>query len=87
MTREILMKAVLDALATVAPELDPAALRQDEPLREQLDIDSFDLLQFIIALAQSLSLTIPEGDYGRLTTIEACVDYLQERLGTQHAGL
>jgi acyl carrier protein len=85
MTREKLRRAVLDALATVAPELDPAALRPDEPLREQLDIDSFDLLQFIIALGQALSLSIPESDYGRLTTLDACVGYLEEQLGAQHA--
>ena len=87
MIDETLTKSVLEALATVAPELDPATVRPDEPLREQLDIDSFDFLQFIIALAQRLSLSIPESDYGRLTTLEACVDYLQQRLGTQHAGL
>ncbi len=87
MTREMLRKAVLDALATVVPELEPDTLRPDEPLREQLDIDSFDFLQFLIALGQSLSLSIPEDDYGRLTTLDACVHYLEERPGPQHAGL
>ena len=84
MTRETLRKVVVDALATVAPELDAASLLPRAPLREQLDIDSFDFLQFIIALAQSLSLSIPEADYGRLTTLDACLDYLEERLGTSH---
>lgn len=84
MTRETLRKVVFDALATVAPELDAASLSASEPLREQLDIDSFDFLQFIIALAQSLSLSIPEADYGRFTTLDACLDYLEERLGTHH---
>jgi acyl carrier protein len=86
MNREALKKAVLEALATVPPELDAGTLRPNEPLREQLDIDSFDFLQFIIGLDQSLSLSIPEGDYGRLTTIDALVDYLGEKLGSRPGG-
>jgi hypothetical protein len=39
MNREALTRAVLESLATVAPELDATTLRPDEPLREQLDID------------------------------------------------
>lgn len=87
MNRELWRKAVLDALATVAPELDPGTLRPDEPLREQLELDSFDFLQFIIALGQSLSLSIPEDHYGRLTTLDACVRYLEEQHGPPHAAL
>lgn len=80
MNRDELRQAVLDSLATVAPEMDPATLRPDEPLREQLDIDSFDFLQSLIALDQKLSVSIPESDYGRLTTLDACVDYLSRKL-------
>ncbi|MBN1205395.1 MAG: acyl carrier protein [Myxococcaceae bacterium] len=86
MNREALKKAVLEALAAVAPELDPDTLRPNEPLREQLDIDSFDFLQFIIGLDQNLSLSIPETDYGRLTTLDALVDYLGEKLGGRPGG-
>ena len=86
MNREALKTAVLETLATVVPELDAQSLRADEPLREQLDIDSFDFLQFIIGLNQRLSLSIPEADYGRLTTLDALVSYLGEKLGTPPAG-
>ena len=83
MNREELRQAVLEALATVAPEMEPSTLRPDEPLREQLDIDSFDFLQSLIALDRKLSVSIPESDYGRLTTLDACVDYLSRRLAGQ----
>lgn len=81
MNREALEKAVLEALATVVPELDAGTLRPDEPLREQLDIDSFDFLQFIIGLNQRLHLSIPEEDYGRLATFASLVGYLETKLG------
>lgn len=79
MNRDELKQAVLDALSTVAPELEPSTLEPDEPLREQLDIDSFDFLQCIIALDRSLGVSIPEADYGRLTTLDGFVDYLAGR--------
>ncbi len=83
MNRDELKQAVLDSLAAVAPEMNAAELRQDEPLREQLDLDSFDFLQALVELDRKLSVSIPESDYGRLTTLEACVDYLAGRLGEQ----
>lgn len=86
MNRDELRRAVLEALATVAPEMDPTTLRPDEPLREQLDLDSFDFLQCLVALDRNLAVSIPESDYGRLTTLDACVDYLARRLDEQGRG-
>lgn len=83
MNRDALRQAVLESLATVAPEMDPTTLRPDEPLREQLDLDSFDFLQSLVALDRKLSVSIPESDYGRLTTLDACVDYLSRKLAGQ----
>ena len=80
MTHEQIREAVVQALLGVAPEAQPSALRGDEDLREQLEIDSFDFLNFVIALDKSLSVAIPEADYQRLSTIDACVDYLAARL-------
>lgn len=51
-----------------------------ENLRETLDIDSFDFLQLLIGLHDSLGVEIPESDYGKLTTLEAIVSYLSQRL-------
>ncbi len=80
MTREQIKEAVVQALLGVAPEAQASALRGDQELREQLEIDSFDFLNFVIALDKSLSVAIPEADYQRLSTIDACVEYLAARL-------
>ncbi|MGZ6123409.1 MAG: acyl carrier protein [Myxococcales bacterium] len=79
MTRDQIKEAVVQALLGVAPEAQASALRPDQDLREQLEIDSFDFLNFVIALDKSLSVAIPEADYQRLATIDACVDYLAAR--------
>lgn len=76
MTRDELRATVLGVLGEVAPEADLAALRPDLPLRDQLDIDSMDLLNFVIGLHRTLGVDIPEADYPRLTTLDACIDYL-----------
>ena len=50
MTQEEIRQSVLQALTDVAPEADPATLRTDLNLRDQLDIDSMDSLNFLIAV-------------------------------------
>jgi acyl carrier protein len=71
--------AVLRALASVAPELDPQALQPGLPIREQVDIDSMDFLNFVIEVHRELGVAVPEVDYGQLATIESAVAYLGPR--------
>ncbi|MCK6452640.1 MAG: phosphopantetheine-binding protein [Alphaproteobacteria bacterium] len=80
MTDDELRKLVLDALAGVAPELDPATLKPDKSLRDQLDIDSMDFLNFMIALNEALGVDIPETDQPKLVTLDGAVAYLGGKL-------
>jgi acyl carrier protein len=75
-TRDEIRATVLDTLAGIAPEVDPAAVLPDVDLRDQLDIDSMDFLNFVIALHERLGVDIPERDYPRLGTLDAVVDYV-----------
>jgi acyl carrier protein len=79
MTRDEIKEAVLRALSDVAPEADPATLRPDVGLRDQLDIDSMDLLNFVIGIHEQVHVDIPEADYARLQTLDEVVDYLAEK--------
>ena len=81
MTADQLRASVLQALCTIAPEADPAMLRSDVALREQLDIDSMDALRFVIELKRELGFDIPEADYPRLVSLDSTTAYLAERLG------
>lgn len=80
MTRDQVRTAVLRALADVAPEADAARLRPDRPFRDQVDLDSFDFLNFMIGLHAQLGVDVPEADYPKLASLEAAVDYLSARL-------
>jgi acyl carrier protein len=75
--------AILGALGDVAPEADLSALAGDVAFRDQLDLDSMDLLNVVVALHQRLKIDIPEADYGRLATLDGAVRYLTARLGAR----
>jgi acyl carrier protein len=80
MTEQQVRTSVLQALCTVAPEADPASLRPDVALREQLDIDSMDALRFLIELKRVIGVDIPERDYAQLVSLDAITSYLTARL-------
>ncbi len=65
-----------EALAEIAPEAELASVGDDEDLREALDLDSMDFLNFVIALSQKTGLRIPEADSPRLYTMGGLVAYL-----------
>jgi acyl carrier protein len=83
MTRDEIRNTVLRALGSVAPETDTTHLQPNVSLREQLDIDSMDFLNFVIALHRALQVEIPEADYPKLATLDGCVEYLLAALGGQ----
>jgi acyl carrier protein len=76
MTPDDIRAAVLRALGGVAPEADLGHLKPDVSFREQLDIDSMDFLNFVIALHKEFRTEIPEKDYPKLATLDGCVAYL-----------
>ena len=71
---------VLAALKSIAPEIEDAELRPNQPLRNQVDLDSMDWLNFLLGLHQRLKVEIPESDYRRLVTLDNVVAYLAARL-------
>lgn len=70
---------VVAVLKSIAPELEEGALDPARPLREQIDLDSMDWLNVIVALHERLQVDIPESDYAKLTTLDAVVGYLAAR--------
>ena len=69
-------RAVLAAITSVAPEVDPNAVDAKRPLREQLDLDSMDFLNVIVAIHRDLGVDVPERDYAKLATLDSAVAYL-----------
>ena len=76
-----LRQHIFDAISEVAPEAEFDGLDPDDGLREQLDLDSMDFLNVVIALHEALGIDIPEADYPRLFTLNDAIGYLKEKTG------
>lgn len=72
-------EAVNEALLRIVPDADVAALRPDDDLRRELELDSMDFLAFARGLSESTGRPIDEYDYDRLTTVRTCVELLTSR--------
>jgi acyl carrier protein len=72
---------VLEVLRAIAPELDPRTLPPDANLRDTLDVDSMDFLNFAVGLHRAFGIEVPEADYERLYTLDGCVEYVAAKLG------
>jgi acyl carrier protein len=71
---------VQEELGNIAPEMDVGAIDASADLREALDIDSMDFLNFITAIHRRLGVNVPEVDYPKLTTLDGAVAYLAAKL-------
>lgn len=80
MERQELAAVVVSTLKTVAPELEENELVADMPLRDQVDLDSMDWLNFLVGLHERLKVEIPEADYARLRTLNDLLEYLHARI-------
>ena len=76
MTEAEIRKLAAEVLGDIAPEADPGDLSDDEDMREALDLDSMDFLNFVIGLHKGSGVDIPEADYPKLFTMKGVVSYL-----------
>lgn len=80
MNEQDLLAGVMAELTSIAPEVNPAGLARTKLLREQVDLDSMDWLNFLIGLHGRFKVDIPESDYARLRTLDDLIGYLGARL-------
>ena len=80
MNPDAIRPQVLESLVAIAPEIEPDQIKPAKPLRNQVDLDSVDWLNFLISLHQRFGVDIPETEYARLRTIDDIVGFLAPRL-------
>ncbi|MBU4529568.1 MAG: acyl carrier protein [Hoeflea sp.] len=79
MTYDTLYALFIEELVKVAPDLDPATIRQDDQLQDDLELDSMDVLNLVAALHERLGVDIPEDDYVLIETPAKAATYLSTR--------
>jgi acyl carrier protein len=78
-TRDEALAVVARVLSRIAPEADVHGLEPHADLRESLDLDSMDFLNFVVGLHKDTGVEVPESDYPALATLAGCLDYLAAR--------
>jgi len=73
-------EVILEILEGIAPDEDLSGLKDDVPLREQLELDSMDFLDIVMELRKRYRVQIPEDDYLHLATMNSTVEYLAPRM-------
>jgi len=80
MTRDEIKDIILEIIEDIDEDADFDDLDADQPLRDQLDLDSMDFLDIVMELRKRYKLQIPEEDYPELATLTSCVNYLEPKL-------
>lgn len=79
-----ILAITLATLRGVAPEIEPDELRGNRPLRQQVDLDSMDWLNFLLGLNKKFGVEIPEADYAKLVTLDDVVNYVSHKLSERN---
>ena len=72
---------VLEVMSQVAPNVDAAALDPEVAFRDQVEFDSLDFLNFVIALGERSGIEISETDYPKLASLKGCIAYFTAHTG------
>lgn len=80
MTSDDIRSTLLTCLADVAPEIVGEEIEDDADLRDELDLDSMDVLRWVQGIHKALGVEIPEEDYSKIATLGDAVDYVAARV-------
>ena len=80
MTKEEIKSVLMEIVAEIIPDEDLTNLKDDIPIREQVELDSMDFLDIIMELRKRYRIEVPEDDYIQLATIDSSVAYLEPRM-------
>jgi len=80
MTKEEIKSVLVEIVAEIIPDEDLTNLKDDIPIREQVELDSMDFLDIIMELRKRYGIEVPEDDYMQLATLDSSVAYLEPRM-------
>ena len=80
MTKQEIKSVLMEIVAEIIPDEDLTNLKDDIPIREQVELDSMDFLDIVMELRKRYSVEVPEDDYMQLATIDSSVAYLEPRM-------
>lgn len=79
MNRADIEDVIKSAITDTAPDADLANLAGDADMRDELDLDSMDYLNIIIAIEKQTGVSISVADYKQVLTMDGMVSYIESR--------
>lgn len=80
MTSDEIRAILLKCLTDVAPDIADEDIEDDADLRDELDLDSMDILRWVQGIHKALGVEIPEEDYGKIASFEDAISYVAARV-------
>jgi acyl carrier protein len=80
MTSDEIRSTLLTCLTDVAPDLADEEIEDDADLRDELDLDSMDILRWVQGIHKVLRVEIPEEDYGKIASLKDAIAYVAARI-------
>ena len=74
-TFEQVKEIIIDLLG-----VEPEKVTREARFREDLEADSLDLVELLMAFEERFGATISDEDAQQITTVGAAVDYVEERM-------
>lgn len=59
--------------------MESAEIKMESSFKEDMNVDSLDLFELVMALEEAFDIEIPSQDFERLTTVGAVVEYLKNK--------
>ena len=59
--------------------MEKAEIGMETSFKEDLDVDSLDLFELVMALEEEYDVEIPSEDLEKITTVGAVVEYLKDK--------
>ena len=66
-------------------EVDPTEVKPEANFANDLGADSLDTVELVMALEEEFDIEIPDEDAEAITTVQASVDFISEKLASPKA--
>ena len=82
MERADLLTTITD-LAVEILGVAPGSMTEEARFKEDLDADSLDLVEFVMAMEERFDITVPEEEVEGVTTVGQALDLVTEKLSAR----
>lgn len=80
MEKAVLRSKLIGLCSHIAPEIDEIEVDDELDLQEQLDLDSVDMMNYIIKIEKEFKSEIPSQEYRTFSTLKGAIHYLSKEV-------